>query len=160
MKFVLFIIFTILISYPIIADELHTNTIVNDCGNTLSFSAVYEAISYDCGLGYFLPAGATACTPCPAGFTCSGGTFTFNSNITQGLDAGDVLITNAQNSCGNSFTQSFHAVFEPGTLITLNYDDGNGNTSQSQCEYNSTFYLPPTPNRVGYIFKGWKVKND
>ena len=48
----------------------------------------------------------------------------------------------------------------PQDIVNLNWYDGNSTiTGPSSCTVGDTF-LPPTPAaRVGYIFKGWKVKD-
>ena len=43
--------------------------------------------SYTCSAGQYLKAGATACTTCTANSWCGGGTFSFNSETDQGLNA-------------------------------------------------------------------------
>lgn len=157
---IIFCILVAFISCSALADELYTNNIPGDCGDTEYFSAVYDALSFDCAFGYFLPAGATSCVACPDGYVCNGGTYVFNANITQGLDAGDILVQNAIGSCNTDFIQTYTAIFEPIT-INLNYDDGNGNVTSTTCEYGDTIAIPDTiPTRPGYNFAGWVVRQN
>ena len=140
------------------ADDLYTNNIVGGCGDAYYYAAKFDPISYTCNSGYFLPAGAISCEECPDDYTCSGGTFVFNANQTQGIDDGDILVTNAIGSCSPQFNQSFSAIFEPNT-ININWDNGETITSNT-CEYDGAITLPPEPTRVGYTFSGWRLKED
>ncbi len=69
---------------------LLTNDISNACGtyefhNNSRIRAVFTINEYTCNFGYFLPANTPGCQPCPTGYTCNGGTFTFNPNQSHGL---------------------------------------------------------------------------
>ena len=50
-------------------------------------NAVFELGTYTCAAGYYLPANSETCTACPAGSYCPGGTYTFNENDAQGINA-------------------------------------------------------------------------
>lgn len=113
------IIFIAFLPTIVMADDLYTNDIIGGCGDVYSYSAEFELISYTCSSGQYLPAGAISCEACPDGYTCSGGTFSFNANQTQGLDKGDILITDAIGSCSPAFTQNYGAIFEPITYTCL-----------------------------------------
>ena len=66
------------------------NTNINNmCAVNLPnvLSAFYEPNSHTCNPGYYLPAGIDACTLCPAGSACVGGTYSFNENVSQGIVA-------------------------------------------------------------------------
>ena len=157
MKFVFWVLIAFL-SCSTWADELYINNIAGDCGNVYSYHAVFDVLAFNCAQGYFLPAGALSCVACPDGYTCDGGTFEFNVNVTQGLNAGDILLQNAVGSCGDDFTRSFHAIYEPNT-VNLNFDDGNGNVTSMTCEYGDTIVIPENvPTRTGYNFAGWVVR--
>ena len=107
-------VFIVLATHSALADTLIVSDIGNDCGNAYSYSAVYDIDTYDCAPGYYLPAGAVECTVCPDDYVCDGGTFNFSASQTQGLNAGDILLTNALGSCGaDDFNQSLSAIFEP-----------------------------------------------
>ena len=112
MKFIPIIFIAILPTF-VWADDLYTNDIIGGCGDAYYYTAVLEPISYNCNSGQFLPAGAISCLSCPDGYTCNGGTYTFNANQTQGISEGDILVTNAIGSCSTQFNQSFSAIFEP-----------------------------------------------
>jgi len=113
------IIFVAVLPTFVMADDLYTSDIVNGCGDAYYYKAILEPISYTCSNGQYLPAGAISCQSCPDGYTCSGGTYAFNANQTQGLSGGDILVTNAIGSCSPAFTQNYGAIFEP-ISITCN----------------------------------------
>ena len=46
----------------------------------------------------------------------------------------------------------------PTPVVSLTWDDGNGNIKSSSCLYEGLITLPEPPTRVGYDFKGWKVE--
>lgn len=188
---------------PVLADNLIIQNILNDCGNGYSYSAVYEINSYNCSPGTYLPAGAISCEICPYGHTCSGGVFNFSATQTQGLDDGDIIVTDVVGSCGKTgLNQNFSAIYEinsydcnVGTylpadgivcevcptgytcnggkytynpdaeqgktpnIVTLNFDDGSGNITNTTCVYDDIIILPEPPSRPGYVFNGWKVNN-
>ena len=113
------IIFIVLLSLPVLADDLYTNDIVGGCGDSYNYKAILEPINYKCNNGQYLPAGAVSCELCPNTHTCNGGTYTFDANHTQGLEYGDILVTDAIGSCSNEFTQNYGAIFEPITYSCL-----------------------------------------
>lgn len=95
------------------ANDIFIKNIANDCGNTYSYSAVWDINTYDCAQGYYLPAGAIECQKCPSDYTCHGGKYSFSATTTQGVDEGDILVQDAVGSCSSDFNQSFSAIFEP-----------------------------------------------
>ena len=101
----------------VLADDLYTSDIVGGCGDAYYYKAILEPISYTCSNGQYLPAGAISCQSCPNTHTCNGGTFSFDANHTQGLEYGDILVTDAIGSCSNKFTQNYGAVFDPITYV-------------------------------------------
>lgn len=112
MKFILFI-FVALFSGSVMADDLIIENLSSDCGNAYSYSAIYEVNTYVCAAGTYLPAGAIECETCPDGYVCNGGVFNFSAIETQGVNAGDILLTDAVGSCGaDEFNQSFSAIYE------------------------------------------------
>ena len=90
------------------------------------YYAVYEINTYTCDPGYFLPANTEGCRACPSGYTCSGGTFTFNEHMYQGIVVRNVTNATINNVCAINFPAKMHAVYEPNS-VTLNFDDDNGN---------------------------------
>ena len=112
MKFIP-VFFTVFLPTIVMADDLYTNDIIGGCGDAYYYKAILEPISYTCSNGQYLPAGAVSCEVCPNTHTCSGGTYAFNANQTQGLSGGDILVTNAIGSCSAQFNQSYSAIFEP-----------------------------------------------
>ncbi len=115
------IILGVLLPTFVLADELYTSDIIGGCGDVYNYTAIFEPIVYTCVSGYYLPAGAISCQACPETHNCPGGTFTFDANHTQGIEYGDILVSDAMGSCSSEFTQNFAAVFEP---ITYDCDAG------------------------------------
>lgn len=130
-------------------------------------TAIFAANEYTCANGYFLPANGIACDPCPNGFTCTGGTYTFNEFLSQGISGNPTIQQNVQHLCSANMNQAYsinHVVlvaqFEPNT-VNLEFDDGNGNITSTTCEYGDTITIPDTvPTRPGYNFTGWKVREN
>ena len=48
--------------------------------------AIFEPHVHTCTPGYYLPANIDECTTCPVNHICSGGTYTFNETIDQGIE--------------------------------------------------------------------------
>ena len=93
----------------------------------------YEDVTYTCTSGQYLPAGATACASCPAGYTCAGGTFSYDANNDQGAIESKFTVTY---SCG----------------------DGTGNAPTDSTQYdsgNSVTTLANTCTKSGYSFTRW-----
>ena len=167
--FVLFLLFTL----PAIADDYITQYVVGGCdinmlenvnGNTY-FIPVFTINTYTCSAGTFLPANTLGCRPCPNGFTCAGGTFSFNETEAQGIVAPETINQNANNTCASNILKSednnsyFVPIFTPNT-ININWDNGD-TTTTTTCEYNGTITLPPEPSpRPGYTFSGWRLKEN
>ena len=147
---------------------LVTEDVVDGCDSTtlgihnaVSIDAVFEPISITCQSGQYLPANTTSCVSCLSEATCSGGTYTFNETRTQGIIFNNPISEGKTNGCipnllGLSDNVVIEAVFEP-VSVSLNFDDGAGNTTTKTCAYDGLVNLPPTPTREGYDFVGWKL---
>ena len=132
-------------------------------GETANMCGVYYRMyavpkSFTCLPGQFLPANAYECVLCPDGYTCSGGTYTFNSKKAQGLVLKGKVSANTNNTCAVNTGHVMNGYWIPNT-ITINWDDGT-NSSTSQCVFGTKLVLPPEPVRPGYKFGGWRVKNN
>ena len=128
------------------------------CDETITdYYALYEINTYNCSAGQYLPANTDGCVACPVGFTCAGGTFTFNENEYQGAVLNTVGTSAMNNVCADNFPVDLYAVYEPNT-VTLTFNDGNGTTTSGTCTYDGLINVPETPTRAGYEFKGWKVQ--
>lgn len=142
------------------AFALYNENIPNSCEvQDVRFYAFYQPNSYTCAAGFFLPASTDGCRPCPSGYTCPGGTFNANINYAQGLIWSNILANNATKACSLNFPETLMAIYAPAPVVTINWDN-NGDINSTTCNYGDTFDLPPNPTRVGYVFTGWKVKNN
>ena len=94
----LLVILSLAFVMPSIADTDYTtnNSYNNSCtidllgvssGQTGIAYATFEANTYNCSAGYYLPANVDECTLCLANNICSGGTYTFNETISQGIQS-------------------------------------------------------------------------
>ena len=68
---------------------IHGSTMNNICAKNAPniMSAIFTPNTHTCSAGYYLPANVDECTLCPADNICSGGTYTFNETIDQGIVA-------------------------------------------------------------------------
>ena len=149
-KYFLFLFF---ISIPAFADDL-------ECvAGDYELYATFTPKTVVCDDNEFLPANSLTCQQCPSGYTCNGGTFTFNEQKNQGIDLTQKITNGGNNVCASNFPSELYATFRPKT-VTLNFNDNNGNTSTTTCTYNGMVNLPEPPTRVGYDFKGWKLRTN
>ncbi len=119
--------------------------------------AFYKPNTYTCSAGNYLPAKSITCSVCPSGYTCVGGSYVFNPKSAQGLVYKSAMTQKAENACSNNLSHDLIAIYTP-NKIQLNWDDGT-NITQNTCQYGGAITLPPTPVRPGYVFGGWKIKN-
>ena len=108
------ILLSLLITQPTLA--WINDDVVNGCaiptiyienGNA-EMVAVFEPNKYTCETGYFLPANVPGCRPCPIGFSCDGGTYTFNETVAQGISGKPLITTNITNICSNNILYSLN----------------------------------------------------
>lgn len=88
------------------------NDIVCDDSGIVYF-AHYEINTYNCAVGYYLPANTLGCRPCPSGFNCPGGTYKFNSDNFQGLYFTPNITTAINNACAANFPTDIFAIYTP-----------------------------------------------
>ena len=69
--------------------KLINDDLTNVCAKNVpkSFVANWTVNSYTCSPGYYLPANADECRPCPLNHYCTGGTYSFNETTDQGITA-------------------------------------------------------------------------
>lgn len=129
--------------------------------NVYDYYAIYKPLEYTCQSGYYLPANTDGCIACPDGFICNGGTFSFDSNLSQGLSYINNTIPNTSltNMCADNFPIDLYAVYAQNETITVNFINGDSSETVT-CTYGDDLTIPEPPTRVGYTFTGWKVKND
>lgn len=139
-----------------IVQSVRADLMCDDAG--VDYYAFYEPNTYTCEAGYFLPANTDGCVACPSGYNCPGGTFKANSDKFQGITISEVS-TSLDNMCADNFPADLFLVYEP-NVIDLTYDNGDGTTVESSCVYDGAVAIPPQPSRVGYIFTGWRVKEN
>ena len=130
--------------------------------------ATFEPITYNCAVGYYLPADTLGCVPCPLGYTCAGGAYAYDDTIDQGITIstytcsngyylpanhdGCVVCPNGATCVGGNFT--FNDTFPQGikhdNMITQNQNNlcsGSYDTMYATFEpitYNCAvgYYLP------------------
>ena len=101
----------LLVSQSAFADYI-TQNIVDGCTNNYIASdnnyhsdmiAEFTPNQHTCAVGEFLPANVDECRACPSGRTCTGGTFNFNENISQGISPSLYFTQSQNNSCVKDF---------------------------------------------------------
>ncbi|MBR3510782.1 MAG: hypothetical protein IKN73_01840 [Alphaproteobacteria bacterium] len=108
------IILSLLFTQPALA--WINDNVVNGCSiptiyiknGMAEMQAVFEPNKYTCEYGFFLPANVPGCRPCPIGFTCDGGTYTFNETVAQGISGKPLINTNITNICSNNILNSLN----------------------------------------------------
>lgn len=151
-KITLFLLFLFVIA-PIKADDL-------ECvAGDYELYAIFTPKTITCDTDQFLPANSETCSNCPTGYTCTGGTFIFNEQKSQGIDFTQKISNSGNSVCSVNFPSELYATFRPKT-ITLTYNDGVGNTSSGTCTYDGLVTLPEPPTRPGYTFTGWKLQTN
>nr|MBQ0091132.1 hypothetical protein [Candidatus Enterousia merdequi] len=143
------------------AFALYTQDIPNACG-VIHFQskifAHFERNEHTCSSGYFLPANTDGCRPCPEDHICNGGTFKFNKRQSQGIRY-KTLTRNSENSCASNISHHLVGIFKPNT-INIRFIDNNEVLTTTTCTYDGAIKIPDiTPNKKGYQFTGWKIKN-
>ncbi len=127
------------------------------CDSATHYVAIFTTSEYECDPGQFLPANTEGCRSCPSGYTCPGGTYTFNPNESQGLTLTHISNTSMNNACANNFPTHIVGIYEPNT-INLNWYDRDTLLTTTTCTYGEKITLPNiTPTRPGYIFSGWQL---
>ena len=109
-SFLLFMCMT----YPTFAD-VYTSDILGACSSNFEHKLKAQLIpnQYTCSAGYFLPANTEVCATCPSGFSCSGGTYTFNEINNSGLVRNGNITQNINKACATNFAHKLRANFIP-----------------------------------------------
>ena len=98
-----FIVFLLLLIQPAFADYIISDTpnacVDIDSNNHTTMLALFTKNSHTCNAGYFLPAGVDECRACGVGYTCPGGTYSFNETTSQGIDFVYPVEQSTPNAC-------------------------------------------------------------
>ena len=103
--------------------------------SSLKFAAKFIPNVHTCSPGYYMPANTDGCVICPTNSYCSGGTFTFNETVTQGIDVcpvGTVAPTGMweADQCGRTLHVGGNTIYlrrSNRTTPSLHFDmDGDG----------------------------------
>jgi hypothetical protein len=161
MKKYLFIFFAI---YSCNAFAYYNETIPNQCGIVGNkMYAIFTPNVHTCSAGYFLPANVDGCRSCPNGYTCSGGTFSFNERQSQGIVYKTTIRENIPYACAKNMPHDMVAIFNPNT-ININWSDTDiadvvANNAGSVV-YDSDIRTPVrVAHKKGKVFVGWKFSN-
>lgn len=139
--------------YPIVITDF-----IGGCANDILFPindrsnmiAQWERNSYDCDSGYYLPADGIECALCTENSYCSGGTYTYSENTTQGIT--ECPSSTISNTGSSSIEQC---------KKTLSWDADNGlSPTSATCGYDTYISLPNTPEKTGYTFSGWALSTE
>ena len=107
--------------------------------------------SFTCLPGQFLPANAIVCYNCPDGYTCTGGTYTFNSTTAQGLILNGYVSSDTNNTCAintghkmnGRYVQNVHDC-TPGYYLPANVDECVQCLSSHYCRGGRWTFNPTT----------------
>ena len=102
------------------AKDISTTTMNNICAVNFpnKLQVIYEPNQHTCNSGYYLPANIDECTQCPQNNKCTGGTFTFNETINQGIE--QCIDSYAPNGSDVCYPQILHLSNErPNDIIYL-----------------------------------------
>ena len=96
-----------------------TENVPGGCLYGGTISAIFELNQHTCAPGYFLPANYDGCVSCPADATCTGGTFTFNERIAQGVVYNQTIAHNISYGCAEISPLGAYtvAIFTPNVRV-------------------------------------------
>ena len=158
-------IFVVVFNAPLAYGGLITTNTPNYCDSieiVPSLRAVFEPNEYTCSTGYYLPANHAGCEPCPSEHTCSGGTFAFDENNSQGISYNPTITSGYNYGCDQNVIWGFHTVFEPnshecssGYYLPANVDECTQCPAGNYCvggtySFNETINQGTEPCATGY----------
>jgi hypothetical protein len=133
-----------------------TTNISNGCrkgftravNNSANIKAMFVPNVHTCSFGYYLPANVDGCTACPEHTICSGGTYTFNETISQGITG-----------CDNGYSLQNNVCVA--NTITINWSDTDPTdidaNNAGSVTYGGDIRTPRAAiSKPGKQFKGWK----
>ncbi len=133
----------------------------------VDYYALYKPSVFTCNAGDFLPANAISCVQCPNGFTCPGGTFTFNSDSFQGLDFTVATGTQMNNICATNFPSDLMAIYTPnihtcsaGYYLPANVDECVACISHGVCPGGTYTFNETTTQGFDGCENGYNLSNN
>ncbi len=131
--------------------NLFVNNLTNTCAANAPHEiiAIFEPNSHTCSAGYYLPAGVDVCTICPANNICSGGTYTFNETIDQGIEP-----------CATGYSSTAGSSSCTANTISITWADASAEdiaaNDAGSVTYGGDIRTPrKAVHKPGKIFTGW-----
>ena len=115
-------------------------TVATGTYGNITLTATWDTSTVTCSSGQYLPAGATSCSACLAGYRCpaQSATYSYNANNAQGLTAcsNSTQYQNetGQTSCKNVSTGYYKQSNSAQHICPTGYQSGPGAANESECQ--------------------------
>lgn len=115
-------------------------TVATGTYGNITLTATWDTSTVTCSSGQYLPAGATSCSACLAGYRCpsQSATYSYNANNAQGLTAcsNSTQYQNetGQTSCKNVSTGYYKQSNSAQHICPTGYQSGPGAANESGCQ--------------------------